>query len=157
MHQDESPDERLTRNWNELLQELRVTQTGAQILTAFLLTVPFAARFEDLADSQRTIYLVVLSGSVVTTAVLLAPVAYHRLLFRRRKRAWLVAAAHRCAASGLVLLGLTCTGVIYLVFDVVAGSSVAWAGLGAAVMLFVSLWAVVPRVWGGSQQDLHEG
>ena len=85
---DETPLERLDRNWDELLQELRVTQTGVQILTAFLLTVPFTNGFSQLDGFQRDCYLVVLCGSVLTTALLMAPVAYHRVLFRQRQRPW---------------------------------------------------------------------
>ena len=90
----ESPDDpydpkRLTRNWNELLQELRVTQTGVQILTGFLLTVPFSDRFEDLDRFQLTLYLIVLSGSTATTLLAVAPAAFHRMLFRQRARHWL--------------------------------------------------------------------
>ena len=82
--------ETLTRNWDELLQEIRVTQTGVQILTGFLLTVPFSNRFEDLTSFQRAVYLTVLAGSVLTTALVVAPVAMHRVLFRRRRRELLV-------------------------------------------------------------------
>ena len=67
--------ETLTRNWDELLQEIRVTQTGVQILTGFLLTVPFSSRFGDLTNFQRMVYLAVLAGSVVTTGLVVAPVA----------------------------------------------------------------------------------
>lgn len=135
---------RLTRNWDELLQEIRVVQTGVQILTGFLLTVPFSNRFDRLDHVERATYLVVLGGSVLTTALVMAPVAFHRLLFRRRRRRWLVEAAHRCAIGGLVTLALTICGVLFLVFDLVAGR---WAGLaafGVALVVFAVLWAGVP-------------
>ena len=83
--EDESPQEQLTRNWNELLQELRVAQTGVQILTGFLLTVPFTDRFNDLTTGRSTIYLTVLVGSVVTTCMIVAPASFHRVLFRQRE------------------------------------------------------------------------
>src|SRR5918999_5561437 len=73
---------RLTRNLNELLQELRVTQTGVQILTGFLLTLPFTQRFPDLDQVQKMAYLGVLVGSVLATGLIVAPVAFHRVLFR---------------------------------------------------------------------------
>ncbi|QZY29997.1 DUF6328 family protein [Nocardioides coralli] len=136
--------ERLTRNWNEILQELRVAQTGVQILTGFLLTVPFASRFTDLTDRQVTVYLVVLSGSVLTTALVTAPVAYHRVLFRRREREWLVEAANVTARLGLTTMALTSAGVLFLVFDVVVGLLAAALALTAALACFVGLWAVVP-------------
>lgn len=71
-------DEVLDRNWNELLQELRVAQTGTQIIIGFLLTVPFSSGFPRLEDHQKILYLVVLLGSVVATGLNVAPVAYHR-------------------------------------------------------------------------------
>lgn len=145
---EEGPEERITRNWNELLQELRVLQTGVQILTGFLLTVPFSPRFPDLADHQQAIYLVVLVGSVVTTSLIIAPVSFHRILFRRRQRPWLVAAAHACARAGLAGFAITSALVVLLVFDVVLSFG---AGVVAAVgvlVLFVSLWAGLPLLNG---------
>lgn len=108
--QHESESQRLTRNLNELLQELRVTQTGVQILTGFLLTLPFSQRFEALDDVQRTSYLVILCGSVVATGLIIAPVAFHRVLFRHGERPWLVKAANRAALAGLLSLALTTSG-----------------------------------------------
>jgi len=145
---DERPEERITRNWNELLQELRVLQTGVQILTGFLLTVPFSPRFPDLADHQQTIYLVVLVGSVITTSLIIAPVSFHRILFRRRQRPWLVKASHGCARAGLAGFAITSALVVLLVFDVVLSFG---AGVVAAVgvlVLFVSLWAGLPLMNG---------
>lgn len=145
---DEDPAERITRNWNELLQELRVLQTGVQILTGFLLTVPFSPRFPDLADHQQTIYLVVLAGSVITTSLIIAPVSFHRILFRRRQRPWLVIASHACARAGLAGFAITSALVVLLVFDVVLSFG---AGVIAAVgvlVLFVSLWAGLPLLNG---------
>jgi hypothetical protein len=139
------PPDQLTRNWNELLQELRVLQTGVQILTGFLLTVPFSDRFTELETYQRWLYLGVLVGSVLTTALILAPVAFHRILFRQRQRNWLVGAAHRCARAGLALLAVVSSAVVMLVFDVVVALA---AGIvAAAVMLgvFAGLWYGVPR------------
>jgi hypothetical protein len=137
-------DKRLSRNWHELLQELRVTQTGTQILTGFLLTLPFTARFAELNERQQLTYLVTIAGSVVTTGLILAPVAFHRILFHKRQRPWLVAAADTTAKIGLLLLALTTSGVILLVFDVV----LSWpAALVAATVTFVgllSLWAGTP-------------
>ncbi len=137
-------DKRLRRNWDELLQELRVTQTGTQILTGFLLTLPFTPRFADLSARQEITYLATLVGSVVTTGLIISPVAFHRLLFRQRQKPWLVAAADTTAKIGLLLLAVTTSGVILLVFDVV----VSWlAGLIAASVTFVSLvalWAGTP-------------
>jgi hypothetical protein len=137
----------LTRNWNELLQELRVAQTGTQILTGFLLTVPFSARFEDLDDLQRYSFLAVLSGSVLTTMFVIAPVAFHRWLFRQRQRLWIVEAANVCARIGLALLAVTVSGVLFLVLDIVVGTAAGLLGLAVSLGCFGLLWGVVPLVW----------
>lgn len=138
--------ETLTRNWNELLQEIRVTQTGVQILTGFLLTVPFSSRFEDLTAFQRWTYLVVLSGAVLTTGLVVAPVAFHRVLFRQRRRELLVESANRFALAGLATLALTVSGVVLLVVDVVVGTQAALVAASGALIGFITLWAVLPHV-----------
>ena len=120
-HRNETAAERMDRNWNELLQELRVTQTGVQILSGFLLTLPFQQRFATLDDLQRTIFLVAVSLSTVATALLVSPVSSHRLLFRRGAKDTLVTTGDRLAKAGLVALGLTVTTVVLLIFNVVLG------------------------------------
>ncbi|MDZ5623522.1 DUF6328 family protein [Nocardioides bizhenqiangii] len=140
----ESQLERLTRNWNELLQELRVAQTGVQILTGFLLTIPFTDRFTSLDDWQRTVYLCVLVGSVVTTCVIVGPVSFHRILFRQNEKPWLVRAANLCARAGLVLLAFVSSGVVLFVFDVVVGTTAAIVASVLVFILFVGLWLVTP-------------
>jgi hypothetical protein len=142
--EDESEGERLTRNLNELLQELRVTQTGVQILTGFLLTLPFTDRFNDLDGVQRGAYLAVLCGSVLATGLIIAPVAFHRVLFRHGERPWLVHAANIAARAGLVSLALTTSGVVWLVFDLVIGRGSAWLSGACSLLFFGVLWAVVP-------------
>lgn len=134
----------LDRNWNELLQELRVAQTGTQILTGFLLTLPFTSGFADLTEAQERLYLTVLLGSVVATGLNLAPVAYHRILFRQRKRRWLVAAANVAARAGLGMLALTSAGVVLLVFDLVVGGPAAMAAAAGVLLFLVLLWVAVP-------------
>ena len=138
--------ETLTRNWDELLQEIRVTQTGVQILTGFLLTVPFSNRFGDLTTFQRNVYLAVLAGSVLTTGLVVAPVAMHRVLFRQRRRELLVESGNRFAMAGLAMLALTVSGVVLLVVDIVLGSPQGWVAGGAILLMLTVLWAVVPRV-----------
>jgi thiosulfate reductase cytochrome b subunit len=141
---NESEQERLTRNFNELLQELRVTQTGVQILTGFLLTLPFTDRFKDLDSVQRSAYLGVLVGSVVATGLIIAPVAFHRALFRQGQRPWLVKAANRAARAGLAALALTTSGVVWLVFDLVTNRTEAHVAGTISLVFFLLLWAVVP-------------
>jgi hypothetical protein len=143
---NETPAERADRNWNELLQELRVTQTGTQILTGFLLTIPFQQRFADLDDFQRGLYLVLVVLAVVATALLVAPVAIHRALFRRRLKPELVSAGALFARSGLVALALTMAGVAMLLFDIVLSrESGAIAGIASLVVL-AACWWLVPRL-----------
>jgi len=137
---------RLTRNLHELLQELRVTQTGVQILTGFLLTLPFSSRFSDLGSLQRHVYLAVLLGCVVATGLIVAPVAFHRMLFQRGQRPWIVRNANRAARAGLLSLALTTSGVVWLVFDLVTGPLTAGVVASLAVLFFVTLWAAVPLV-----------
>jgi hypothetical protein len=141
---DEDDAERLTRNLNELLQELRVTQTGIQILTGFLLTLPFSQRFKDLDATQRGAFLAILAGSVVTTGLVTSPVAFHRVLFRHGQRPWLVKAANRAARAGLTFLALTTSGVVWLVFDLVTTRTLAWVAGFLSLAFFAGLWAVVP-------------
>ena len=141
---DEDKHEQLTRNLNELLQELRVMQTGVQILTGFLLTVPFTSQFGDLTTLQKWIYLGVLSGSVIATGLIVAPVAFHRTLFRQGEREWIVEAANRAAQAGLAALAITMAGVVWLVFDVVIGSPASHIAGGLSIALFTTLWAILP-------------
>ena len=140
----ETPTERLDRNWNEILQELRVTQTGIQILTGFLLTVPFQQRFADLTDTQRTIYLVLVVMAAVTTGLMVAPVSLHRMLFRRRAKSALVTEADRFLRVGLVFLALVVSGVVLLVFDVVATRAVALIVSGSLLGFIAAAWFVLP-------------
>lgn len=141
----ETATERADRNWNELLQELRVAQTGVQILTGFLLTVPFQQRFTDLEPWLRGVLLVALALATLTTALIVSPVASHRLLFRRHAKAELVSAADRVTKIGLVTLALTIVAVVVLVFGFVGG--VGWALVAGvlAMTLFVVQWLLVPR------------
>ncbi|MGW6696407.1 DUF6328 family protein [Nocardia sp. NPDC055049] len=140
----ETEIQRLDRNWASLLQELRVVQTGVQLLTGFLMVLPFQPRFDSLSTSMRVLYLVVLTASICATALLVAPVAAHRLLFRRHQLAWLVSASNQLALTGVILLGVALVGVAVLLFDVVAGpvaAAVAGVVFGA---LFIGTWLVRP-------------
>jgi hypothetical protein len=138
--------ERIDRNWAELLQELRVTQTGVQLLTAFLLSLPFQQRFETISHAQRVIYLVVVLLSIGATGFLVMPVAVHRAVFRKHEKDSLVRVADLMAKLGLALLALAVSGVVLLIFDVVVGAGAGIGfGLGTLGVLLV-LWAVVPLI-----------
>jgi hypothetical protein len=149
----ETETERLDRNWSNLLQELRVAQTGVQLLTGFLLTLPFQQRFDLLDETMRVVYLVTVGCSVAATVLLVAPVGMHRLLFRRHRLAILVSAAHRCAYTGLVLLGLALVGVTVVVFDAVAGLCAGIIAGVVALIAFTAFWLAIPMLMrrGGKQ------
>jgi hypothetical protein len=142
---DETELQSVDRHFNELLQELRVAQTGVQILFAFLLGLAFTPRFPDLTGQQQGIYLVTLVLSAVSAALLIAPVGYHRIVFRQRLRPQLVTTGHRYAVVGLVLLLLALAGAVQLAASFVLG---AWATLLAAALagLFALLWFVIPLI-----------
>lgn len=133
---NESAVEKLDRNWMELLQELRVLQTGVQILAGFLLTLPFQSRFETLDDFQTNLYLANVALAALTTALILLPVSVHRRLFRLHLRAALVSSADRIAKVSLAGIGLLSVGTTALVFDVTAGRA---AGLTAGAVLLAVL------------------
>jgi hypothetical protein len=141
---DETEAERLDRNWSSLLQELRVTQTGVQLLTGFLLTLPFQQRFTVLDATMRGVYLVTIACSIGATVLLVAPVGMHRVLFRRHRLDAIVSISHGCAIAGLILLGSALTGVAAVIFDAVAGRAAAWTAGGATLVALVVFWFVVP-------------
>jgi hypothetical protein len=142
---DETTNERMDRNWNEILQELRVTQTGTQILTGFLLTIVFQPKFANLDHYQHTVYLLLVAASGLTTALGLTPVLLHRELFRRQMKDVVVNLADvflRCALGGI---GVVLTGTQLLVFDVAVGRT---AGLiaGSVTLVVVAVITVLPRI-----------
>ncbi|WP_375478463.1 DUF6328 family protein [uncultured Jatrophihabitans sp.] len=141
----ETRTEQLDRNWNELLQELRVIQTGVQLLTGFLLTLPFQQRFSVLTHTERAIYLATAATSIAATAFLQAPVMVHRALFRRHRRAAAVTLSHRLAMTGMGLLGLAIIGVSFLLTSVLLGSATAAGAAAGVALLLVLLWLVLPE------------
>jgi hypothetical protein len=140
----ETETERLDRNWSTLLQELRVTQTGVQLLTGFLLTLPFQQRFDRLDELMRGVYAATVACSVAATLALVAPVAMHRVLFRQHRLNIVVSTAHRLAYAGLVLLGLALVGVTLVIFDVIYGRSAAAVAGAIAMGAFALLWVTLP-------------
>ncbi|MEB3982752.1 DUF6328 family protein [Mycobacterium sp. 663a-19] len=140
----ETEIQRLDRNWNSLLQELRVVQTGVQLLTGFLLTLPFQQRFDVLGEPMRMVYLATVGFSVASTLLLISPVAMHRMLFRRHRLRVLVSAAHRCAYAGLALLGAALTGVTVIIFAAVSGRDVGFVAGACALVMFALFWWVLP-------------
>ena len=141
---DESEAQRADRNLGELLQELRVAGLGVQVLFGFLLSLPFTNRFTRLSPGQHDLYLACLVLAAVATALLLGPVAYHRLVFRRGQKESLVRAASVMAIAGLATVGLAVSAAVLLVTGYVA------SGLTAAVisvlvfLVFGLLWFAFP-------------
>jgi hypothetical protein len=145
----ETGAERDDRNLAELLQELRVAGLGIQIIFGFLLSIPFTAKFSALGPGQRTLYIVTLLLAAVATALLIGPVAYHRLVFRRHLKRHLVGAANVMAILGLATVGLTVSSAVLLVVSYVARGAPAVIIGVFVVGLFAGLWFVYPltRHW----------
>lgn len=140
----ETDVERADRNWSELLQELRVAQTGVQILAGFLLTLPFQQRFAHLDRVQHVLFLLAFALAVCATGLIIAPVSSHRLLFRRHRKALLVGLADKLAKAGLIVLALCLTTVVLLIFDVVVGPALAVLAAALAMLLFIGSWLLLP-------------
>ncbi|PVW06318.1 sodium:proton antiporter [Microbacterium sp. Gd 4-13] len=152
---DETVEERADRRWIEVLQELRVLQTGTQILTGFLLALAFQPVFADLGAGQRGMYLVLVSLAALSAVIALAPVALHRIVFRRRVKPEVVYFGHVALIAALAAVSLLLAGVVAFVFDVIIGDGAAWvAGIALGAVILV-LWVIVPtaiRRWGRNTQ-----
>jgi Family of unknown function (DUF6328) len=148
---DDTEAERLNRNFGDLLQELRVAQAGVQILFAFLLTLPFQARFAAITTFEKAVYIGALCTAAFAAATFIAPVAYHRVLFRMGRKPQIVRASHRLATLGLVFLFLAMMGAILLVTDFVLGLGWAIPISGVAAAWFVALWWFLPWRSRGSE------
>ena len=142
----ETEAERDDRNLIELLQELRVAGLGVQVLFGFLLSIPFTTRFVKLSHAQHGLYVATLVLAAVSTALLLAPVAYHRLVFRRHRKEQLVKDANILAILGMAATGLAVSGAVLLVVSYVDHGATAWLITLFVVCLFAVLWFVLPLV-----------
>jgi putative flippase GtrA len=140
----ETEAQRDDRNLMELLQEVRIAGLGVQVLFGFLLAIPFTTRFVRLDQAQRDLYLTALLLAALSTGLLLSPVAYHRLVFRRRKKESLVRAANVLAILGLVAVGLSVTAAVALVLSYVAAGLPAVLITVAVGVMFTVLWFVLP-------------
>ncbi|AVZ71421.1 hypothetical protein SLUN_03560 [Streptomyces lunaelactis] len=141
---DETPEERADRRWGDLLQELRVAQTGVQILFGFLLTVVFQSRFTDLSETDRDIYTATVLMGAATMGALIGPVSFHRLVTGQRLKPQTVEWASRLTLLGLVLLLCTMASALLLILRVVLDDSLAlWLVVGMVVW-FSLCWFVLP-------------
>lgn len=142
----ETPDQRLARNVNELLQELRVAQAGVQFLFGFLLAVTFTAQYEHASGYQQAVHLVAVLFATVSVALLAAPAAWHRVLFRKGQRERIVEVANVLAVTGMACLAVAMTATVLLLTDVVIGG---WGAVVIGVVtaaLFGILWFVMPAL-----------
>ncbi|MEU1943064.1 DUF6328 family protein [Streptomyces sp. NPDC059474] len=142
----ETPLERADRNFAELLQELRVTQTGVQILFAFLLTLAFAPRFPTLDTVQRVTYVTTLLLAMLAAAIFTAPAALHRALFQQHAKPVIVRVSARLAKIGMWVLMLAFTGSVLLVVDVSLGRVAGVAAGAGTLLVCVGLWRILPWV-----------
>ena len=141
---DETEAERDDRNLIELLQELRVAGLGVQVLFGFLLALPFTSRFAQLSHAQRGLYVASLVLAAISTALLLGPVAYHRLVFRQHQKEQLVKDANIMAILGLAAVGLAVSAAVLLVLSYVVKGLPAVIITVFVVCLFAGLWFGLP-------------
>ena len=154
----ETHKERVDRELIELLNELRVALPGVQFLFAFLLIVPFQQKIDQVTDFQRGVYYVALASAALATALLIAPAAQHRLLFRQQDKEALLKRSNHSAVAGLVALGLAICSALLLVVDMLFSLTLAWVTSGALAVLLLWWWIAVP-LWKRahtSQEDLDD-
>jgi hypothetical protein len=141
---DETDAERIDRNLRELMEELRVAVIGVQVLFAFLLALPFTARFGEIDGWQHGLYVVDLLLAALATALLIAPVAYHRLVFRRHVKRRLLFRSNALAVIGLGVIGLTTAGSVLLVVSVIYSGVIAPILASLCALTTFGLWYAIP-------------
>ena len=141
----ETESQRSDRNWGEILQELRVTQTGSQILSGFLLTVAFQQRFAHLDTYQYSVYGVLVSLAAISTVLGLATVSLHRAEFHHHHKGTVVQWGSRLLSATVTVVGILVAGVVLLIFDVVFGRMPGVIAGVVAVAILVVLLVIVPR------------
>jgi hypothetical protein len=142
---NETEEERQDRKWADLLQELRVMQTGAQLTAGFLLTLPFQTGFSQLDDFAKGLYLALVLLAAITTALVMAPGAIHRRLSGRYVKERVVASAHRIVYAVLAAIALLVTGMVMLIFDVVVDRTWAVVAAAATAVVLTVVLVLVPR------------
>lgn len=142
--EDESEAKRLDRNYSEILQELRVSEAGVQILFAFLLALAFTPRFARVTTFERDVYFASLLLSAAAGGLLMAPAAMHRIMFRRGLKDVLVDLASKMALGGVTALGFAVSGSVLLVSDVLFGHTVAWVTTVGVALWLGFLWYLLP-------------
>jgi hypothetical protein len=148
---NESEKDRWDRNFADLLQELRVAQTGVQILFAFLLTLPFSSGFPKVTPFQKDTYVVALIAAAFATAMIISPVAFHRALFRQGRKPELVRFSHRMASGGLAFMLVSMVSSVLLITDYLLSIWVATILTVVTGAWFLTFWMILPfvrRNWG---------
>lgn len=143
---EETEQQRLDRQLNQLLNELRVAMPGVQVLFAFLLAVPFQQRFAQVTDFQKNVYFVTLLASAAASALFIAPTAYHRLMFRAHDKPRLVALSSKFALAGLLALAVAINGALLLVTDVLFDGTAVTVTAIVAAAVYTGLWFVLGLV-----------
>jgi hypothetical protein len=154
---NETEKQRWDRNFADLLQELRVSQTGVQILFAFLLTLPFSSGFPKVTQFQKDTYVVALISAAFATAMIISPVAFHRALFRQGRKPELVRYAHRMATGGLAFMLISMVSSVLLITDFLLARRAAVLLTLVTGAYFLTFWAVLPfarRNW--AEEDESE-
>ena len=141
---EETESERLDRNLQEMLGELRVALPGVQVLFAFLLVVPFNQRFADVTQFQKTVFFATLLCTAASTVCLIAPTNHHRLEFRQQDKHRIVSTGNRIVILGLLLLAIAMTGAVMFVTDFLYASTTTTAVAAATVVAFLLLWYAIP-------------
>jgi hypothetical protein len=139
----ESEEQRLNRQLDQLLNELRVAMPGVQVLFAFLLAVPFQQRFDAVTDFQKDVYFVTLLAAAGASALFIAPTAFHRLMFKSRDKPYLIAISSRLAVAGLVCLAIAMNGAVLLVTDVLFDGATVVVTVAITIALYIGLWFVL--------------
>lgn len=143
---EETEAQRVNRELIELLNELRVALPGVQVLFAFLLAIPFAKGFATTTEVQRDVFFAALASTVVATVLLMAPSAYHRILFRHHDKELLIKHANRLAIVGTIALGVSLATSSFLVVDYVFNGTLAGVAAGVTLGLIAALWYALP-IW----------
>lgn len=144
MRDGETEGDRLDRNLGDLLQELRICLPGVQVLFAFLLAVPFQQNFDEVTGTQKTLYFITLLLTALSTALFIAPTAFHRFTFRLQQKDQLVTLGNKLAIAGVSTLGLAMTGAVTLVTNVLYGTTATVITGLVTLSMFVSFWLLLP-------------
>ena len=143
----ETAAQRADRNWGEILQELRVIQTGTQLISGFLLTVAFQPRFGSLDAVDRTIYGVLVGLAAASTILGLAIVGLHRARFRHHDKPRLVTVANVMLRVMIAAVAALSVGVVLLIFDTVFGRPAGIVAGSVAAAAVVVLLVIFPAAW----------